>query len=446
MSKFMDEYKRKLISAEKAAAMVNSGDWVDYGWCAAHTQAFDKALAARANELTDVKIRGGVLLWMPEVFKIENPGEHFCWNSWHFTGAGRKMGETGFGYYASIRYSEVPRYYRENVDPIAVAVCQVTPMDKHGYFNFGPSPSHARATFEVSKIKMVEVNKNIPNTLGGTENVIHISEVDFVIEGDNPPMAQLPSAPPSEVDAAVARLIVEEIPNGACLQLGIGGMPNAVGMLIAQSDLKDLGVHTEMYVDAFVDISNAGKITGMKKSIDKGRQSFAFAAGTQKCYDFLDNNPAIMACTVDYTNDPYVVGLIDNFMSINNGVEIDLFGQINSESNGFRHISGTGGQLDFVMGSYRSKGGKSFLCMSSTYGKAGEPKSRIIPTLKPGSIVTDSRSVVQWVVTEHGKVNLKGMTSWERAEKLISIADPVFQDELVKEAEKMRIWRKSNKK
>jgi len=443
---FAELYKSKLISAEEAAKKVNSGDWVDYGWCACHTQAFDKALAARASELNDVKIRGGVALWMPAVFQVENAGDHFSWNSWHFTGAGRKLAEAGIGYYASIRYSEVPRYYRENVAPIGVAVCQVTPMDAHGYFNFGPSPSHARATFEVSKIKIVEVNQNQPVCLGGTENTIHISEVDFVIEGENPPLAQLGSAPPSDIDAAVAKLIVEEIPDGACLQLGIGGMPNAVGIMIAQSGLKDLGVHTEMYVDAFVDISMEGKINGSKKNIDKGRQSFAFAAGTNKCYEFLNNNPGCMACPVDYTNDPCVVGQIDNFMSINNGVEIDLFGQINSESAGYRHISGTGGQLDFVMGAYRSKGGKSFMCMSSTYGKAGEPKSRIIPTLNPGSIVTDSRSVVQWVVTEYGKVNLKGMTSWERAEKLISVANPIFQDQLIKDAEAMRIWRKSNKK
>ncbi len=443
---YANEYKQKLISAQKAASFVKSGDWVDYGWCVCHTQAVDKALAARVNELDDVKIRGGVALWMPEVFKVDETGKHFDWHSWHMTGPGRKMAESQRGYYASIRYSEVPRYYRENVDPIAVAICQVTPMDKHGYFNFGPSPSHARATFDVSKIKIVEVNTNLPNCLGGTDNVIHISEVDYIVEGENLPCAQLPSAPPTDVDKAVAKLIVDEIPDGACLQLGIGGMPNAVGMMIAESDLKDLGVHTEMYVDAFVDISMKGKINGSKKNIDRGRQAWAFAAGTQKCYDFLDNNPGCMGCTVDYTNDPFVVGQIDNFMSINNGVEIDLFGQINSESNGPRHISGTGGQLDFVMGAYRSQGGKSFVCMSSTYGKAGEPKSRIIPTLKPGTIVTDARSVVHWVVTEYGKVNLKGKTSWERAELLIGIAAPQFQDELVAAAEKMNIWRKSNRK
>jgi acyl-CoA hydrolase len=243
----------------------------------------------------------------------------------------------------------------------------------------------------------------------------------------------------------VARLILEEIPSGACLQLGIGGMPNAVGAMIAQSDLKDLGVHTEMYVDAFVDMAMAKKINGSKKNIDKGRQSFAFAAGTEKTYEYLHNNPACMACPVDYTNDPCVVGQIDNFISINSCVEIDLFGQINSESAGLRHISGTGGQLDFVMGAYRSKGGKSFVCMSSTFEKQGSKKSRIVASLGSGSIVTDPRSTVQWVVTEHGKVNLKGMTSWERAQALIGIADPAFRDELIKQAESMKIWRRSNK-
>jgi len=438
-------YKSKVITAEAAAKLVKSGDWVDYGWCATHTKAFDAALAARASELTDVKIRGGVLLWKPEFMKVENVSDHFTWNSWHFTGPGRAGAEAGFAYYASIRYSEVPKYYRENVDPIAVAVCQVSPMDKHGYFNFGPSPSHQIATFDVSKVKILEVNANQPVVYGGVDNFIHISQVDYVIEADSP-MGTLGVAAAGDVDKAVATLIVNEIPNGACLQLGIGGMPNAVGTMIAESDLKDLGVHTEMYVDAFVALSNAGKVNGSKKTIDKGRQSYAFAAGSQDLYDFIDNNPSIMACTVDYTNDPCVIAQIDNFMSINNGVEIDLFGQINSESAGFRHISGTGGQLDFVMGAYRAKGGKSFMCMSSTYGKAGEPKSRIIPTLNPGSIVTDPRSTVQYVVTEYGIVNLKGMTSWERAEKLISVANPIFRDDLIKEAEAMRIWRKSNKK
>jgi len=446
MSDIMEMYKSKLISAEGAAKLVKSGDWVDYGWCVGASYAVDQAIAARAEELTDVKFRGGVTMWMPAIAKVENASDHFVWNSWHCSGVDRKINDMGFGYYMPIRYSEVPRYYRENVDRIAVAVCQVAPMDQHGYFNFSCSPSHQMATFEKADYVIVEVNKNMPRVQGGTEVAIHVSQVDYVVEGPNPALAQLGAGgEPSDVDKRVAQLIVEEIPNGACLQLGIGGMPNTVGSLIAQSDLKDLGVHTEMYVDGFVDISAAGKINGLRKSIDKGRQAYAFAAGTQKLYDFINDNPEIMASTVDYTNDPRVIGQIDNFMSINNAVEIDLFGQVSSESSGTKQISGTGGQLDFVMGAYYSKGGKSFICLSSSYGKAGAPKSRIVPTLQPGSIATDPRTTTMYVVTEYGKVNLKGMSTWQRAEALISVADPQFRDELIKQAEAMKIWNKSNK-
>jgi acyl-CoA hydrolase len=241
-------------------------------------------------------------------------------------------------------------------------------------------------------------------------------------------------------------MIVEQIPNGACLQLGIGGMPNTVGAMIADSDLKDLGVHTEMYVDAFVDIAKAGKITGAKKSIDRFRQAYAFGAGTQKMYDYLNDNPQLMSAPVDYTNDVRVISKLDNFISINNAVDIDLYGQVNAESAGTRQISGAGGQMDFVMGAYASEGGKSFICLSSTFkAKDGTFQSRIRPTLANGSVVTDTRPQVHYLVTEYGMVNLKGSSAWERAEKIISVAHPDFRDELIKEAEAMHIWRKSNK-
>ena len=279
------------------------------------------------------------------------------------------------------------------------------------------------AMLEKTDIVIVEVNKNMPRCLGGFESEVHISQVDYIIEGSNNPMATLPEGKFSELDEKVAKLIVEEIPNGACLQLGIGGMPNAVGSILAQSDLKDLGVHTEMYVDGFVDMSLAGKITGAKKNIDRFRQTFAFAAGSQKLYDFMDDNPQIMSAPVDYTNDIRVISSIGNFMSINNAVDIDLFGQVSSETSGTRHISGAGGQLDFVLGAYLSKGGKSFICLASTLEKKDGTKiSRIRPTLTTGSVVTDTRTNTHYVVTEYGKVNLKGTSTWERAEKLISIA------------------------
>lgn len=444
---FTQEYNQKLVSADKAVQLVQSGDWVDYGWCTGTPVVLDQALARRTDELTDVKVRGGILLKPLAIFEREDAGEHFCWNSWHMGGLERKYIARGLAYYAPIRYSELPRYYRDSDTKVDVVMIQVAPMDKHGYFNFGPNASHLAAVCENAKHIIVEVNENMPRCLGGFENSIHISQVEYVVEGENPAINELGGGgPATEVDQAVAKLIVNEIPNGACLQLGIGGMPNAVGSLIAESDLKDLGVHTEMYVDAFVDIARAGKINGSKKNIDRFRQTYAFGAGTKKMYDYMDENPELMSAPVSYTNDIRSIAALDNFISINNAVDIDLFGQVNAESAGTKHISGAGGQLDFVLGAYLSNGGKSFICCSSTFTtKDGQLKSRIIPTLNPGSIVTDTRANTHYVVTEYGMVNLKGLSTWQRTEALISIAHPQFRDELIAEAEKLKIWRRSNK-
>ncbi len=440
-------YQQKLTTAEKAAETVKSGDWVDYGWCVNTPVAFDKALAKRIGQLENVNFRGGVLLWVPEIFKIDNPAAHFNWNSWHMSGYERKTVSAGFGYYIPLRYSELPRWYYENIKHLNVAVFQTAPMDSEGFFNFGLSASHLKAVVACADIAIVEVNKNMPNCVNGVDDKVHISDIDMIIEGDNPPLAELSDkGEPSEVDKTVANLIIEDIPNGACLQLGVGGMPNTLGSMIAKSDLKDLGVHTEMYVNGFADMGLAGKLSGSKKNIDKGRQVYAFAAGTQKLYDYINDNPACMAAPVSYTNDARTIAQIDNFISINNAVDIDLFGQVNAETSGIKHISGAGGQLDFVLGAYLSKGGKSFICCSSTYtAKDGSLVSRIRPTLSEGSVVTDTRANTHWFVTEYGKVNLKGLSTWQRAEALISVAHPQFRDELIKEAERMHIWTRSNK-
>lgn len=444
---FSQEYQSKLVTADEAVKVVQSGDWVDYGWCTGTPDVLDQALARRTDELRDVKVRGGILLKPLAIFEREDAGEHFCWNSWHMGGLERKLIARGCAYYSPIRYSELPRYYRESIHPDDVAMLVVAPMDKHGYFNFGPNASHLMAVCETAKHIIVEVNENMPRCLGGKEEGIHISQVDAIVEGNNPAIGELGGGgAATDVDKAVAKLIVDEIPNGACLQLGIGGMPNAVGSLIAESDLKDLGVHTEMYVDAFVDIARAGKINGAKKNIDRFRQTYAFGAGTKKMYDYLDENPELMSAPVDYTNDVRTIAQLDNFVSINNAVDFDLFGQINAESAGTKHISGAGGQLDFVLGAYLSKGGKSIVCCSSTFTrKDGTVESRIQPTLAQGSIITDTRANTHYLVTEYGKVCLKGLSAWERTEKIISIAHPDFRDWLIEEADKMHIWRRSNK-
>ena len=444
---FLGMYQSKLTTAEEAVKVIKSGDWVDYGFCNTHPHVLDEALARRAPELEDVKVRGGIALWKPAIFDIEEPAKHIIYNSHHTSGFERKHIDTGACFYEPMRYSELPRYYYDHINPPDVAMIQVGPMDKHGYFNFGISASHMKAICDTAKILIVEVNQNMPRCLGGFGESVHITDVDMIVEGRNDPMGQMLSAPPTEIDKAVAKQVVERIPNGACLQLGIGGMPNAVGMLLCESDLRDMSVHTEMYVEAFVDLSLCGKISGANKSIDHGRQTYSFAAGSQRVYDFLDDNRMCMAAPVSYVNDIRTIASIDNFMSINNAVDIDLYGQVSSETSGIRHISGAGGQQDFVLGAYLSNGGKSFICLSSTFKKKdGTLASRIRPTLAEGSIVTDTRVNTMYVVTEYGCVNLKGLSSWERAEALISIAHPDFREELIQAAQKQKIWYHSNKR
>ena len=441
-------YQKKLTTAAEAVKAVKSGDWVDYGWCTNHPYTLDKALAARQSELRDVKVRGGVTMWMPEICKAEDAGEHFTWHSWHCSGIDRKIIAKGMGYFSPMRYSELPRFYRDGNAKVDVAMIQVTPMDKHGNFSYALACSHLADMLDNAKTVIVEVNENLPWVYGLNGCEINIADVDMVVEGENPPVAQLGAGgAPTEVDTAVANLVVPQIPNGACLQLGIGGMPNTIGSMIAQSDLKDLSVHTEMYVDGFVDMATAGKITGKHKQLDKGRQVFAFAAGTQKLYDYLDDNPACMSAPISYTNDIRTIAAIDNFISINNAVDVDLYGQVNGETAGTKQISGAGGQQDFVLGAYLSKGGKSFICLSSTFkDKDGSMKSRIRPTLQPGSVVTDTRVNTMYVVTEYGCICLKGLSVWERAEKLISIAHPDFREELIRAAEQQKIWYPHNRR
>lgn len=444
---YMKEYTEKLVSADEAVKVIKSGDWIDYGAICGKVIALDEALAKRKQELQDVKIWSLLNLYPSKVIEADPNGESFIWHSWHLSGQDRKIAGSGRPvYYSSIRYSELPRYVREHIEPIDVAMLQVGPMDKHGNFNFGPQNSHTRAVCERAKIVIVEVNSNQPRCLGGYEEDVHLSEVDYIVEGNNSPLPQLPVSNSTEADKRAAQFIIDEMQDNCCVQLGIGGMPNAVGIMIAQSDLKNLGCHTEMLVDAYVDMYEAGILTGAKKTIDPGKMVYAFALGSQRLYDFIDDNPRCAIFPVNYTNKPSIAALNDNLISINNAIEVDIYGQVCSESAGTKIISGTGGQLDFVLAGYESRGGKSFICLPSTnIGKDGKLQSRIVPTLRPGAIVTDPRSVAHFIVTEYGKFEMKGMSVWQRAEGLINISHPDFRDQLIKEAEKQGIWCRTNK-
>lgn len=444
---FQEEYAQKLTTADKAVQAVKSGDWVDYGFNCGTVHDLDIALAKYIPNLKDVKVRVGIEMETPKIFDVPDAQDHFSVYSWFYTGSERHYASKRFITTVPHRFSEMPGYYRNELPPIDVAMCQVSPMDKHGYFSFGPSGAMQYSVFQRAKHIIVEVNPKLPRCLGGYQESVPISKVDAIVEMQDPYVRCMPDSKPStEVDLAVAKQIVKMIPNGACLQLGIGGMPNTVGSLLAESDLKDLGVHTEMYVDAYVKMAERGIINGRKKNVNPGMQVYAFASGHQEMYDYLDDNASCMAMPVDYVNDPRIIGQHDNMISINNIVNIDLYGQANGESSGFRQISGAGGQLDFVLGAYLSHGGKSFLCCSSTFmDKQGKAHSRILPVLEPGSITTDTRPNTQYVVTEFGVVNLKGVSAWGRAERLISIAHPDFREQLIKAAEKQGIWRRSNK-
>ncbi len=442
--RWLDEYKNKLVTADQAAKLVKSGDWVEYGFGINCARDFDEALAKRKDELQDVNIRCDIGAYQHFTAEADPDGDVFTWNSWHVAGHDKKfIGKTL--YYIPMKFHENPMMTRKDCTPDNVAVIQVTSMDKHGYFNFGGSAVNNWAMMETADITILEVNSKMPRCLGGNQECVHVTQVDYIMESRNEPIMVLGSSKASEVEIKIAEFIIEHLYDGNCLQLGIGGTPNAVGTMVANSDLKNLGVHTEMYVDAYLEMVKAGKITGASKNIDRYKQVYSFAMGSQELYDYIDDNPGLASFSVDYTNNPFVVAQIDNFVSINACIEVDLFGQVCSESVGTRHISGTGGQLDFVEGAYKSKGGQSFVCLPSTIESKGVVKSRIQPTLTPGAIVTDPRTATHMLVTEYGIANMKGKSTWQRAEELINIAHPDFRDELIKEAEKMNIWRKINK-
>ncbi len=440
-----DRYREKLMTAGEVVKQIKSGDKVFIGEFAIRPERLDEALAGRVHELRDVIVEGISVLKAPKFVEADPERKAFIYNDWHFSASARKLYQAGLCSYIPFAYSQGPRIIRKYNDYDFLFI-SARPMDDQGYFNFGIANSITSSIIDKATKVVIEVNSNIPRCMGGNQESVHISRVDYVVEGPNLQLLQLPPASPSETDYQIAGHIIKEIHDGACLQLGIGGLPNVIGAMLAESDIKDLGVHTEMLVDSMVDLYNVGKITGSQKTIDRFKMVYTFAMGTNKLYQFLHNNSACASYPASYTNDPWTVALNNKVVAINSAIEVDLFSQVCSESAGTAQISGTGGQLDFIQGAFRSRGGKGIIAISSTFrDKNGNLKSRIVPTLQPGAIVTLPRSMVQYVATEFGIVQLKGKSTWERAEALISIAHPMFQDELIKQAEEMKIWLKRNK-
>ena len=442
---YQDLYQQKLRTPQEAVQVVKSGDWVDYTTLLGFPTLLDAALAQRRDALFDVKIRGNLIFGPIQTVEQDPTREHFFYNSWHFSSYERKLFDRGLCNYIPMIFRNVVEYYRHFLD-VQVAMMCVTPMDRHGYFNLSCSTGVAKGILDKAEIVIVEVNENLPKIYGGFEESIHISEVDYIVEGEHPPLPQVPMPVPTEEERRIAQWIIPLIPSGATLQLGIGGMPNVIGTMLTQTDLQDLGMHTELCSDAYVELYESGKLTNRRKTLHPGKGITGIVFGSQRTYDWVAENPGVAAFPLEYVNQPDVIAQIQNMVSINNCISVDLYGQVCAESSGTRHISGTGGQLDFLTGAAQARGGKAFLCLTSTFqDRNGVRHSRIRPTFQ-GDIITSPRSQAYFLVTEYGVVNLAGRSTWERAEMLISIAHPDFRDGLIAAAEQQKIWRRTNRR
>lgn len=455
-NRYQKEYNQKLCSADEAVKCVQSGQTVMYGMFNGKPIACDQALARRKDELKNVHVVGSLTLPpIPEVVSKDPKGETFSYSDLHFSPLTRIMQDMFANvYYHPIVFGEGCGYWdflMSDPDKIgmkkdAVLIIRTAPMDKDGYFNIGIHNSCSYGEGLISNHIIVEINNNIPVALGGSREAFHISQVDYIVEGGNEPLVELPSIEPTDVEIKIAENAMKYISDECIIQLGIGGIPNILGKMISQSDLKNLGGNTEMLVDSYMDMHESGRITNLKKNIDRGKTAYTFALGSKKLYDWIDNNRCLASYNVENANHPLRLAQMDNLVSINSALQIDLYTQVNAESTGFKQISGNGGLMDFVQGTYWSKGGRSLICMPSTYTKKdGTLVSKIIPSFEEGSIVTIPRQMVHIVVTEYGSFSMKVTSTWMRAERIIALAHPDFRDDLIKEAEKRKIWKKSNK-
>lgn len=429
-----NDYRKKLVSPEEAVRLaVRSGDWVDYGFGAGFPELLDRALAGRKGELKDVKIRGGLVIRPRiEVVECDPEQESFQYYSWHIGDYERKLQARGLCRFMPMILRYLPDLYRHHIR-VDAAFVPVSAPDEDGFCGLGISNYAWRTIFENARTVVFEINERLPGLQGvNGSHRVHLSEADYIVEGEHEPLPVRTYRDPSDVDAAIAEHVVKEIPDGAVLSLGVGGVPFTVAKMLAESDLKDLGCHTGTISDAFLALYKAGKLTNARKEIDNGYSTWNLAMGSEELYEWLREEPGLFhPADVDYVHSPDRIARMKHVISINGGVELDLMGQENAESGGTRQLSGTGGQLDFLEGAFRSEGGKGFICLNSVRKKKdGTLKSNIVPFIPGGSTVSAPRGMIQYVATEYGVAKLSGLSLPERAEAMIRIAHPDFRDEL----------------
>ncbi|MBE0591921.1 MAG: 4-hydroxybutyrate CoA-transferase [Gemmatimonadales bacterium] len=428
---WLDDYRSKLRTPAEAVGMIASGDRVYYGGNAAIPQALVRALADRRDELYDVQLNH-VLLIGEDPLSAPGMEGHFRHNSLFVGPADRKAVNDGRADYVPIFLGQIPRLFRERIVPLDVAMVQVSPPDEHGFMSLGVEVLASTAACQTARTVIAQVNEKMPRVLG--DSFLHVGRVHAIVEATEP-LPELHLGAPTKVERAIASHVLKLITPGCTVQMGIGGIPDSVWE--SMEGAMELGIHTEMISDGAMRAIERGVVTGVHKTLHPGKVVLTFALGTAALYDFLDNNPMIEAHPVNHTNDPEIAAQNENLVAINSAIELDLTGQVCSDSIGPYIYSGFGGQVDFIRGAAHSKGGRPVIAIPST--AKGGTMSRIVPYLKEGAGVVTSRADVHYVVTEHGAVNLFGKNLRERAELLISVAHPDFQDDLERAAKERKL-------
>ena len=428
---WLDQYREKLRRADEAVQVIKSGDRVYYGGNAAIPMVLVRALAGRYAELENVQLSHVLLLGEDPLSRPEMEG-HFRHNSLFVGPADREAVNAGRADYVPVFLFQIPRLFEQGIVPLDVAMVMVSPPDEHGFMSFGVETLATRTACANAKKVVVQVNELMPRVLG--DSFIHVNRVDAIVEATEK-LPELEPKPASEVEKKIGAYIREMLHDGATLQMGIGGVPDAVYEMA--DGLKDLGIHTEMLSDGAMRAIERGIVTGQKKTLHQGKVVITFALGTRTLYEYLDNNPLIEAHPVEYVNDPFVVSQNENMIAINSAIEVDLTGQVCSDSIGSRIYSGFGGQVDFIRGAAHSKGGKPIIAIPSTAKKGS--RTRIVTFLQQGAGVVTTRADVHYVVTEHGVAHLFGRNLRERVEALIEVADPKFRDELIRGAKERKL-------